>query len=181
MRKLWWDFLRCGSILDRKYGPRKYGREFSPPDVHRQWLRTLLSPPRMLLAWKAVSFLFLTIRWHSNACTRNWVGWREGSLDDHASRKPLLSSVFALHHYANKMRKFYSKCVNIIEFAKDFCLNPRQKTDVQDYEEMRSRVKKQESLPAHPSSLQLFIPWTEALAINTLQCGFLWDCGSYGA
>lgn len=137
--------------------------------------------PRILLAQTAVSFLFRTIRWHSSTCTRNWVGWREGSLADHRSRKPLLSSVFASHRYANKMRKFYSKCVNIIEFAKDFCLDPRQRTDVQDQEEMRSRVGKEpESLPI-PAGFSLPFPWIEALCINSLHCAFLWDCGSYGA
>lgn len=98
---------------------------------------------------------------------------------DDSSRKPLHSSVFALHRYANKMQTFYSKCINVIEFAKDFCLNPRKRTDVQDQGEMKSWgggggrvvVEGTEKL-VHPGLVQLFSPCIYAFRINTLQCGF---------
>lgn len=98
-----------------------------------------MEPPRMLQAWKAVSF---TIRWCSNACSGNWAGWREGSLEESTNRKPRLSSIFAYHFYADKLQSFYSKCVNSIEFFKDACLNPGQKGQEERGENRRGRSRK---------------------------------------
>lgn len=98
-----------------------------------------------------MSFLLFAIRWHSSACLGICVGWREGLLDESTSRKPLLLYIFALNFYANKMWRFYSKCVNTIEYAKDACLNPGWRTDIQGQEERGERARMEEEWKSLPT------------------------------
>lgn len=49
------------------------------------------------------------------------------------------------------MWRFYSKCVNIIEFAKDACLNPGWRTDIQGQEEKGERGRMEEERKSLPT------------------------------